>query len=83
MISINAHLSEEERNDIGTETGECVSPVIVSEAGMVAGATCQRCKGPVSGELHGCPYRIEINDSTNAEYCNCCDRCRHECAMDI
>jgi len=28
-----------------------------------------------------CPYQSEINDTDFA--CDCCDECRHECAMDI
>lgn len=34
-------------------------------------------------EPHACPYAQEINDSTDEEYCTCCDDCRHECCMDI
>ena len=44
---------------------------------------CQRTRCTAKGEpLHGCPYQEDVND--NYEFrCNCCDECRHECAMDI
>lgn len=44
---------------------------------------CQRsgCGAIVDGELHPCPYAQEIGGSD--ESCNCCDECRHQCAMDI
>lgn len=44
--------------------------------------TQAKCKcGKQAEANHTCPYRLEINDS--AEMCNCCDKCRYECAMDI
>jgi hypothetical protein len=43
---------------------------------------CEKC-GRAGGGLHGCPYAHEINDNQDAEYCNCCDACAHECAMGI
>jgi hypothetical protein len=33
-------------------------------------------------EEHTCPFLEEIHNNS-ATLCNCCDRCRHECAMDI
>lgn len=42
---------------------------------------CQLCGG--NGEsMHGCPYREDIDGDYDYR-CNCCDACRHECAMDI
>ncbi len=43
-----------------------------------------RCGGvnPSPG-LHSCPYASEINGNDVEDYCNCCDDCQHECAMDI
>ncbi len=41
-----------------------------------------QCRCGSAGELpHGCPYQQEINN--NEALCSCCDKCRHECAMDI
>lgn len=44
---------------------------------------CSRCGKNPAKEPHACPYAQEINDSTDDEYCTCCDECRHECCMDI
>lgn len=30
---------------------------------------------------HPCPFREEIHNDSKP--CRCCDRCAHECAMDI
>lgn len=41
-----------------------------------------KCKcGSTPNEDHTCPFKLEING--NDDLCNCCDSCRHECAMDI
>lgn len=32
--------------------------------------------------LHSCPFKEEINDDSET-LCNCCNDCRHECAMDV
>lgn len=43
---------------------------------------CPRCLINKSENDHACPYHEEIND--DFEYrCNCCDDCRHDCAMSI
>ena len=44
---------------------------------------CQRCKRPVSGDRHACPYASEIGDDDNPEFCNCCDDCMTECCQEI
>lgn len=31
---------------------------------------------------HTCPFKEEINGDSETE-CNCCDDCKHQCAMDI
>lgn len=43
---------------------------------------CQKCKKPVDGELHSCPFQADVHND-NTPCCNCCDDCAHECAMDI
>ena len=43
---------------------------------------CERCGDEVDGDLHTCPYAIEIGDDYTI-LCNCCDKCEHECCMDI
>ncbi len=44
---------------------------------------CQRCGKGEDLCFHACPFAEEINDDHDPEKCNCCDDCRHECAMDI
>ena len=44
---------------------------------------CGRCARNPAQPPHGCPYQEEINDSTDEEYCTCCDDCRRECLEDI
>lgn len=44
-----------------------------------AGTLC-RC-GATGEPEHTCPYQTEINN--NDTPCHCCDKCAHECAMDI
>lgn len=48
--------------------------------------TCggMHCKGKNPGEApHPCPYQVEINDSTEEEFCTCCSECTQECLWDI
>ena len=40
------------------------------------------CNNPSPG-FHSCPYASEINGNDDEDYCDCCDDCAHECAMDI
>lgn len=42
--------------------------------------TC-KCGKAGSEEPKKCPYQDDVNDE--AEYCNCCDNCRQDCADDI
>lgn len=42
---------------------------------------CMCCMRPVDGNLHNCPFALEINNDETL--CNCCDDCEHQCAMDI
>lgn len=44
---------------------------------------CDRCNKNESNGNRSCPYACEINDDCTEDYCNCCDECAHECAMDI
>lgn len=44
---------------------------------------CRKCDKEGSLEAHSCPYAEEIGGCDDEEYCNCCDNCRTECAMDI
>lgn len=44
---------------------------------------CEECKQNPVESLHGCPYQEEVNNSTDTKYCNCCDDCMQECAMDV
>ncbi len=46
-------------------------------------ATLCRCGKPASPEAHPCPYAEEIGRVEDPDYCNCCDECRGQCAMDI
>lgn len=46
-------------------------------------AKCSRCHKRPAEELHACPYQREINDSTDDEYCDCCDECRQGCCDDV
>lgn len=50
------------------------------KATVVSEYPCETCGGP-GATLEVCPYALEINH--NDTKCNCCDVCRHECAMDI
>jgi hypothetical protein len=54
---------------------------------MILQEKCQCCDNPSPG-LHDCPYRYEMDSGADykpddEEYCNCCDECMHQCAMDI
>lgn len=43
----------------------------------------QKCDKPVqSADLRSCPYQADVNDNPTP-WCNCCDDCAYECAMDI
>ncbi len=42
---------------------------------------CQSCQKCLSLPPHPCPFQEEINNSS--ELCNCCEKCEHECCMDI
>ena len=42
---------------------------------------CESCEKHPARPLHTCPYKEEINNLT--ETCNCCEKCEHECCMDI
>jgi hypothetical protein len=44
---------------------------------------CHGCEKNDSPGLHSCPYQCDINDNCVDDYCNCCDDCQHECAMDV
>lgn len=58
-------------------------------AGMIEAAKAEEveildklCKcGAPAGEPRACPFKSELHG--NDEPCDCCDSCRHECAMDI
>lgn len=41
------------------------------------------CQNEASKERHGCPYAAEIHDDDREDYCDCCDDCTQECALDI
>lgn len=43
---------------------------------------CPHCNNPASSELHTCPYKEDVNNGSISE-CYCCEKCTHECAMDI
>lgn len=44
---------------------------------------CEKCESDKgTEEMHSCPYASEINDDYS-ESCNCCEKCEHECCMDI
>jgi len=32
---------------------------------------------------HQCPYRYDVYNDPDPEYCNCCEACTTECAQDI
>lgn len=54
-------------------------PVIIEQDKSVMNGHCD-CG--VAGEPeHERPYNQEIGDGQRI--CNCCDNCRHQCAMDI
>ncbi len=42
---------------------------------------CESCEKHPARPLHTCPYAEEINNSSIL--CNCCEKCEHECCMDI
>lgn len=43
---------------------------------------CPHCDNLASSEFHKCPYKEDVNNDSESE-CNCCEKCTHECAMDI
>lgn len=53
-----------------------LAPKCCNAAGSVEG-----CTGPT--EAHACPYAQELNDSTDEEYCTCCEACTRACAEEI
>ena len=54
---------------------------IASNGGL--GVYVCRCGNTPANPPHPCPYAEEIGGNHEEEYCDCCDDCRHECAMDI
>jgi hypothetical protein len=44
---------------------------------------CPKCKKNPRQEPHSCPYRVEIDDDNDPEYCMCCKECEGECLDDI
>ena len=42
---------------------------------------CPECGAEGAAQEGECPYQSEINETTLM--CDCCEQCRHECAMDI
>jgi hypothetical protein len=44
---------------------------------------CKCGKNPPSPDLHSCPFAVEIADNDDEDYCDCCDDCIYECAMDV
>lgn len=44
---------------------------------------CQTCGKEVDGHLHACPFAQEINDNDDDNYCNCCEDCSEECALNV
>lgn len=40
---------------------------------------CQQCGGKSPGR-HPCPYALDVLVDDNPEYCNCCEKCEHECS---
>jgi hypothetical protein len=48
-----------------------------------ADGKCPKCQeNEAMSELHSCPYNSDVNNDDSA-YCNCCQDCSYECAMDI
>lgn len=37
--------------------------------------------GPAQEE-HACPFREDVHNDSETK-CHCCERCMHECAMDV
>lgn len=42
-----------------------------------------RGKDQKEAPLHGCPFVSDVHNDPDPEYCNCCDDCETQCAMDI
>jgi hypothetical protein len=45
-------------------------------------AMCERCGENDACEPHTCPYSQDIHND-NETLCTCCEKCAHECCMDI
>jgi len=43
---------------------------------------CPKCKRNEKESPHTCPYQVDVNNDREFT-CNCCNKCEHECAMDI
>lgn len=44
---------------------------------------CVTCGKNPSQAPHSCPYAEEVSGNDDPQYCNCCDDCIHQCAMDV
>jgi len=48
---------------------------------------CRCCGVKTEGNLHPCPFHQEMatvpSDYTEEQWCNCCEKCELNCAMDI
>lgn len=92
---VGLHIHGGERITIGPEIGppvtfvrEDVSRLLGSSDSAEAGDGKVPCDGNRSvccnepTEPHTCPYAEEINEDYES-LCNCCEKCEHECVMDI
>lgn len=52
----------------------------IKKSKKVKGLLCPHC-GSTDGVTDFCPYDQDVNNTN--KLCNCCENCRHECAMDI
>lgn len=55
----------------------------MDEAEAIIAGKCMKCGKSVPDGMHSCPYAADINNNDDPNYCNCCEECEHECAMDI
>jgi hypothetical protein len=43
---------------------------------------CSKCKKEDAEPIHSCPFKCDVHNDYKTK-CDCCDKCRHDCAMKV
>ena len=48
-----------------------------------SGEKCNMCHTAPALEPHACPFKVDVDDNHDPNYCNCCKECQSDCANEI